>query len=547
MASSEPAAAVLGRPEALDVDARHHEAGPQEGSTPVRNPDHVERQSGAPEVDYVEELLGALPDVGLNTRFISDFLARMRVTSPDIIRAVPVQHIFRGFARPLRQHGDYYHLSQVTARIGAFWPHSWHGSMRRKIFTVFFFHKSTAATILSTTTAIFCYVAFGLAILPDDGNHSWWCLSVGSVTYALVMLVWQPQQLVFLDRVCISQTDPELQTEGLLSLGGILKNSDQMLVLWDSSWARRLWCIFELSAFLHSRPRGGKTNIRIRPTMLGFTICAAWFAFLLGGFTFHAVFYRLSVHREGFYLLLSICMACCGLGFWYIAHLGREYCRDVSTMCQQIGHFRIAMAQCYCCSSDHQIDGSDTPMICDRVIILHCIRRWFGSVEAFEEYVQNEVYDLLLDQLSNHMISYWRLAEATPVQFWVSLDRAALHLRLFFQRDSPHDLVWSLLIVINGLALWLGVIPMVFRIMFRLGWVFQGKCSWRPLDWLKSLLVLLPGSFIFGLFLVMEYLLVNFLPEPFNACAFSFISLPLAALAWKCLSVPVPHRSVRSV
>ena len=37
------------------------------------------------------------------------------------------------------------------------------------------------------------------------------------------MLAWQPQQLVFFDRVCISQSDPELQREALISLGGILK------------------------------------------------------------------------------------------------------------------------------------------------------------------------------------------------------------------------------------------------------------------------------------------------------------------------------------
>ena len=97
------------------------------------------------------------------------------------------------------------------------------------------------------------------------------------------MLAWQPQQLVFFDRVCISQSDPELQREALISLGGILKNSDQMQVLWDSSWAWRLWCAFESAAFLHSRPPVEKTNIRIRPTILGVTLCATWFACFVGG------------------------------------------------------------------------------------------------------------------------------------------------------------------------------------------------------------------------------------------------------------------------
>ena len=266
MASSEPVAAVLGRPETLDDEAAFLGA-----STSLTNTENtsLDGQSGVPEADSdVEELLGILPADRFNVRSVIDFLARMGITSPEIIRAVPVRNLFGAFARPLRTHGDYYHLSQVTTRIAAFWSHSWHGSTRRKIFTAFFLYKGTAATFFSTVAAIFCYVAFGLGILPDDRGSSWWCLSVGSLTYMLVMLVWQPQQLVFLDRVCISQTDPELQTEGLLSLGGILKSSDQMLVLWDSSWAQRLWCIFELAAFLNSRPPGGRTNISIRPTML---------------------------------------------------------------------------------------------------------------------------------------------------------------------------------------------------------------------------------------------------------------------------------------
>ena len=132
MASSEPAAAVLGHPEIVDVDACHDETGSLSGSTSVTHPeDGLVRLSEDEEPQYdVEDLV------------VIDALVNMSFTRPEIIRAVPIQNIFRGLARPLRQHGDYYHLSQVTTRIGAFWSHSWHDSMPRKIFTVFFLHKS---------------------------------------------------------------------------------------------------------------------------------------------------------------------------------------------------------------------------------------------------------------------------------------------------------------------------------------------------------------------------------------------------------------------
>ncbi|OLP79110.1 hypothetical protein AK812_SmicGene40641 [Symbiodinium microadriaticum] len=73
------------------------------------------------------------------------------------------------------------------------------------IATIFFLHKASAATIFGTAAAVIAGVLYGLM--------------TGSLTYLLVLLFWQPQQLVFVDRVCISQTDPGLQAEGLLSLG----------------------------------------------------------------------------------------------------------------------------------------------------------------------------------------------------------------------------------------------------------------------------------------------------------------------------------------
>ena len=67
---------------------------------------------------------------------------------------------------------DFYRLSQVTTHIHAFWSHSWHGSVRRKIATVFFFHTGTAATVVSTLAAVVTCLVFGLGWLPtnDEGD-----------------------------------------------------------------------------------------------------------------------------------------------------------------------------------------------------------------------------------------------------------------------------------------------------------------------------------------------------------------------------------------
>ena len=76
----------------------------------------------------------------LQIRNISETVAQMQATRPEIIRAAPVRSVLGGLARPLRGvRRDFYHLSQTTTRLNAFWSHSWHGSAKQKIASLFFF------------------------------------------------------------------------------------------------------------------------------------------------------------------------------------------------------------------------------------------------------------------------------------------------------------------------------------------------------------------------------------------------------------------------
>ena len=51
-------------------------------------------------------------------------------------------------------------------------------------------------------------------------------------------------------QACISQDDEAMKRNGTLSLGWFLRNSTNMVVLWDESYFTRLWCVFEMAAFL---------------------------------------------------------------------------------------------------------------------------------------------------------------------------------------------------------------------------------------------------------------------------------------------------------
>ena len=69
---------------------------------------------------------------------------------------------------------------------------------------------------------------------------------------------------------CASIRDSKSKALGLASMGAFLRACDSVVVFWDLSWSRRLWCVFVLAAFLHScQADGREVKLTIRPTMLG--------------------------------------------------------------------------------------------------------------------------------------------------------------------------------------------------------------------------------------------------------------------------------------
>merc|ERR1712232_881520 len=81
------------------------------------------------------------------------------------------------------------------------------------------------------------------------------CLPVGIVVFFTVLFTWHTfrkrvgcrRQSIFLDKVCIHQTDMGLKALGIKSIGAILNNSNMILLAWDRTYFDRLWCTYELA------------------------------------------------------------------------------------------------------------------------------------------------------------------------------------------------------------------------------------------------------------------------------------------------------------
>jgi len=67
--------------------------------------------------------------------------------------------------------------------------------------------------------------------------------------YAQHMPFCQSSRSLWLDKLCIHQTDTSMKAAQVMALPVFVSRTDQMLVLWDDTYFERLWCNLELATF----------------------------------------------------------------------------------------------------------------------------------------------------------------------------------------------------------------------------------------------------------------------------------------------------------
>ena len=160
-----------------------------------------------------------------------------------------------------------------------------------------------------------------------------------------------------------------------------------MLVWWDSTWSTRLWCVFELAAFLKSK-QASKEVLLISPTVLG--PCSI--VLFLGVFVVMLPVTLLPMPEVslGHYSvpLFSALLVAFISGYW-IAAVFRAYFRSVETLKERLLNISFH-ERCACCDLGHA--GG---ILCDRQVVQQCVSICFGSEEAFEDYARSEVLEAL--------------------------------------------------------------------------------------------------------------------------------------------------------
>ena len=483
--------------------------------SPIGSPRHSEKSQHSLEMVQAEASMNPRAELLIEEIIpkVAQSIAEMEVTNPEILRATRAFAAFQNFAAALRGgcDRDFFYKSRKSHKISTFWSHSWHGGQCKKILTLLTLYNGFAALLGGFFVAILMMILFDFDLLPGwergsrDGNFSMWCLPSGFLVTTLVMLLWRSRHNIFLDRICISQQDDDLKAQAIFSLAGLLKKSDVMLILWDPTWTQRLWCLFELAAFLKSKKvASGKQALIVRPIFFGpisiaifIFCCAVCIPFTTTPVSSDQTFTLMFSSGTG--LLVGFVV-----GYPTILTL-RNYFQNLDIMRQQLLEVSFDTTKSSCCEQNHQ-SPSGQPVLCDRKVVKECVNIWFGSQEAFEQHVRSEVLEILTLSLQERVFTMtWVLAVTSPF-LWAFMDLSASLI------GHPETRFWahpSVLLLIDGLSFWFLGFPNVKDLLLMFCRVARAKHKNLYLEILKNLLVMFACAFIlailFGLYVASTF------------------------------------------
>jgi len=365
---------------------------------------------------------------------VVDHVAHLHPLRADLVRCLSARRALWAYGRALRQPTEHanmlYEHSRETESIEEFWSHSWHGPIWSKVLTLLILKNGLAAMVIGSLAALTGCLLMFFEMLPIYGNVVLWSNIFGVFACALTLLLWPSGTGIFLDIGCIKQSNAKLRTQGLLSLGGILKNSKNFLLLWDSTYDQRLWCMFELSAYVHSRrlQRHGiveetvtsigpsMASICIHPSILGpcaivvFIWCSLFVAIYM---------LLMTLEISGTVLLIaSLCPFFCLV--YPAAAIFRRYWHEMDSFQQRLKSFKLANTSCSCCA-EHPDSESH---LCDKEVIRRCVSLWFGSEDIFEEMCQSVIQKAVHSNLGPHLFPYSLCLMACSPILWGCLDLA---------------------------------------------------------------------------------------------------------------------------
>eukprot|EP00927_Polykrikos_kofoidii_P014196 TRINITY_DN16206_c0_g1_i1.p1 TRINITY_DN16206_c0_g1~~TRINITY_DN16206_c0_g1_i1.p1 ORF type:complete len:643 (-),score=58.59 TRINITY_DN16206_c0_g1_i1:42-1943(-) len=373
------------------------------------------------------------------------------ITNCELLRSTSAKYPLRFFGEALRENAmwrpppnvsaegddcdrsdDFHPWSRPVTWIHEFWSHSWSAVQRQKVVVLLLEYNGVPASAVGTVAAFVGSGLFAAGGLPgwaklsllgfetcECGN---WGVLMGVLFFVPTLVCWRSGRRVFLDKISISQVNEKKKLDGVLGIGAFLKASHCLLVLLDSTYLTRLWCVFELAAFSKLMESHPKKVVRFVPLPLG-SLFIVFFAY-----TSAIMVFENNVRPSSTLVSSSF------LVFWLVVisllfHIMRRHQDVLAKLQYQLRDFTFQASNCYCCTVGHTHPDTGARLMCDREAVKVCIEGWFGNWRSFDAFVQGSLLDKFERGIGRTGIPFRLILIGCLPVLWGHMDRVAARLR----------------------------------------------------------------------------------------------------------------------
>mmetsp|Transcript_11553 Transcript_11553/g.21882 ORF Transcript_11553/g.21882 Transcript_11553/m.21882 type:complete len:549 (-) Transcript_11553:385-2031(-) len=382
----------------------------------------------------------------------------------DILRSISLKKTLHAMGRiwrvapcdlPWDRRLALWELSRPTPDIQVFLSHTWWTKGWWKVAALllqFGWKVLVLAWVIVTLAIIFLYVIgaprpFRAAteetfLGTADCHVGPWLMAayLPAIVVGACYVVYGPRAAetkCFLDVACIHQGDEGTMLRGIYGLGGFLSRSKELRILWSPPLLSRLWCVFEIAAYRAAKPDG---QLQLAPLFVESTFLALW----LSVYCVMWLMYFVAAIQSPFnawWPLPALPLAL--LPQLVVTHVLRRFIAEKHKLIQELKSFDVDKAGCR--------------LEFDRRYVNAAIEAWYGSKEAFNEYVRDTLRSELAAGSAQVPVGYFLLictltsvaSMETSVGLW--LDGASYELLLL--RGMVQHLGFSLFSQLTSLRL----------------------------------------------------------------------------------------------
>lgn len=315
---------------------------------------------------------------------------------------------WRSSAVDAEAYDDSFAKSELVGRLDDFISHDWSAARWKKHIALCVVYNTEAAVVMTLLIVLLLRGLFSFRILPAPpltGARLQWVagqqvempltyffLPVGLTIFWLFFFLGQDirqllcccrrRRIVFVDKACIEQSNPQRKRRGILMLAGFLAHSDRLVVLWSPRYLTRLWCVYEIATWLYI-----KNNFRdvdflplSRGVMLALDFCA---------FTFRFGFNNLGYSFLGISFTELLWLGHTSYALIVVAGADR-LATELKELPSQLENFEIRDSKCFCCTNDHSDPATKQDLPCDRKLVYSAIGQWFGQEREAQDETESD-------------------------------------------------------------------------------------------------------------------------------------------------------------